>query len=70
MGERPNDIKVILNSENPLKELNLNENAELSMAINVAKQVLKQSDEITTIHQLKEELVTILEEEKRSSKQT
>ncbi len=64
MGERLNDVNVILNSENPLKELNLNENPELNMAINVAKQVLKQSDEITSIHQLKEQLVTILEEEK------
>ena len=66
LGERPNDVKVIM-GEDPYKELNLIETPELAMAINVSKQILKQSDEITNVNQLKESLISILNEEKQGS---
>ncbi|MBK8700217.1 MAG: S8 family serine peptidase [Saprospiraceae bacterium] len=66
MGENPNNVEI-LKGDDPLTSLKLNDNPDVSIALNVAKQIMKQSEEITSIGQLKEELITVLAEEKQGS---
>ncbi|MFM2392951.1 MAG: hypothetical protein RLZZ546_933 [Bacteroidota bacterium] len=67
MAERPNDIKILI-SENGLKDLNITPEQDVLMAVNVAKQLVMQSEKITNVQILKEELLNVLEEEKKGSK--
>lgn len=66
LGERPNDIHL-LNSENVYKELNMLESTDAAMAINVAKELMKENENIKSIYELKSELIKVLEEEKKDS---
>lgn len=66
LGERPNDIHL-LNSENVYKELNMLESTDAAMAINVAKELMKENGNIKSIYELKSELIKVLEGEKKDS---
>lgn len=67
MAERPNDIKVLV-GENGLKDLNITPDQDVLMAVNVAKQLVMQSEKITNVSLLKEELLNVLEAEKKNSR--
>ncbi len=66
MGERQDGLAPLL-SEDPFKTLNLISNPELTMAINVGKQLMNQDPEIKSITQLKTSLIEVLNEEKKDA---
>jgi cell wall-associated protease len=61
-------ILLLSTAENPLKNLDLETDQEAQVAANVSKQLLKQMPEIKSIADLKKNLVEILIEERKDSK--
>ena len=66
MEEKQNDLQI-LQSENVYKDLNLTEDPETAMAINVIRELLKENPSLKSIYDIKSELVTALESEKKDS---